>query len=256
MSGRTGARRRRRIIITLGDGTPEDSLLRDVMLLAAGAFSEIEGVFIEDAELFQLAALPFARQISRATGHAGPIEAPEIERHLRRQAELSRQTLATAAERAGVAWRFRVTRGVLAHVISSAIDENDLAVLSASRSPLTLATAARGGPVGVVIDGTESGWRALELAANLAQASGQSVVAFVSTADPPEAASGDTADQRLQSLPHEIRAIPADDDEALFTALHAARLGAVVLPAMRALAHPALARRLHRDLGLPAYLIR
>lgn len=257
MSAEAGSRRLRRIIITLGDGAPEDTLLQDVMLLAAAAVAEIEAVFVEDADLFRLAALPFARQISRTTGHTGPLEVAEIEREFRHQAELSRRTLAAAADRAGVSWRFRVTRAVLTQVLTHAVTEYDLTVLSAARGwPGTVAEVGRG-PVGTVIDGSESGWHALELAATLARASGQAVVAFVgTTASETGPATAPDTDQRLATTADEIRTVADSDDDTLLAALQQTRLGAVVLPARRALLHPGLVRRLRRELGCPAYLVR
>lgn len=256
MTAERGTRQPHRIVVTLGDGEPEAGLLQDVMQLAADAVAEIEGLFIEDAELFQLAALPFAQQISRTTGHAGPIEIAEIERHLRRQAELSRELLAAAANRAGVSWRFRVTRGVLWRVLSTTIEQYDLAVLSSGSRRSPQPTAAQRGPIAVVIDGTESGWNGLELAATLARPTGHPVTVFVTAPQNTGNAFDRDVDQRLAQIPHEMRTVATDDDSTLLAALREARVGAVVLPATWALTQPGLIRRLRRELGLPAYLVR
>jgi hypothetical protein len=101
--------------------------------LAARWHVPLHGVFIEDEELIGLAGLPFARQVTLATG-LGPLTKDHIEDHYRAFAGRSRRELAAAAARYGLHWTFEVVRGPLA--AGALGGEHDFVVAGATTRPV------------------------------------------------------------------------------------------------------------------------
>jgi hypothetical protein len=92
------------------------------------------GVFIEDEELIDLASLPFARQVTVATG-LEPLTKDHIKDHFRAFAERLRRELAAAAARHGVECSFEVVRGPLAW--DAVCGEHDFVVAGAASRPVS-----------------------------------------------------------------------------------------------------------------------
>jgi len=90
-------------------------------------------VFVEDEELIDLAGLPFARQVTVATG-LEPLTKDHIEDHFRAFSERLRRELAIAAARQGVEWSFEVVRGRAAAIGLGG--EHDFVVADAATRPV------------------------------------------------------------------------------------------------------------------------
>ena len=109
----------RRIVLGLDAGTA----LRDLeaaAALAARTGAELMGLFVEDPELLQFAALPFAREIGGASAARRDLDVASVERSLRTLALEAERMLAGTAGRSAVQWSFRVARGVLVDVLLAA----------------------------------------------------------------------------------------------------------------------------------------
>jgi len=78
--------------------------------LAACLEAEVEGLFIEDDELFRLAALPIARQITLPTAQPSPFNPMEIKREMRSIAERAKTFLSHQAGIYQIAWSFRTVK--------------------------------------------------------------------------------------------------------------------------------------------------
>ncbi len=184
----------RRILVALDASNHSMAALRNAAELASRVEAELLGVFVEDANLLQLAALPFAREVGGVVGAARPLDAQVMERSLKAQAERSRLALAEAAAPHRLRWSFRVVRGDVAAEVVAASFEADLvsigrmgrqpgggrlgpvarSVAAASPRPVLLARealSARHG-IGVVFDDAPSAEKALWAALRLARDGG------------------------------------------------------------------------------------
>lgn len=185
----------RRILVALDASSHSLAALGNAVDLATRVDAELLGLFVEDANLLQLAALPFAREVGGVAGAGRPLDAAAMERSLKAQAERSRLALAAAAAPARLRWTFRVVRGEVAAEVVAASFDADLvsigklgrqpaaggklgpvarSVAAASPRPVLVARAAispRHG-VGVLFGETPAAERALWVAARLARDGG------------------------------------------------------------------------------------
>jgi len=109
----------RRIVLGLDAGTPMRDL-EAAAALAARTGAELVGLFVENPELLQFAALPFAREIGGASAARRGLDVASVERSLRALALEAERMLAGTAGRSAVRWSFRVARGVLVEVLLAA----------------------------------------------------------------------------------------------------------------------------------------
>jgi nucleotide-binding universal stress UspA family protein len=205
----------RRILVALDASRHSLAALEAAAELAASLEAELQGLFVEDANLLRLAGLPVAREVQYPFVAPTRLDRARMERALRAQAAQARQALATVSERHHIKWSFRVARGEVVLEVLAAALEADLLTLGKASRPLTrrvrlgsTAQAAAEGapccvlvlqrdvamqpPVVVTYDGTPTGQKALTMAARLArQQEGILTVMIV-------AAAPDTA-QRLQA---------------------------------------------------------
>jgi hypothetical protein len=120
----------KRVVISLDAVSESDPAIDTAARLAARWGVPLHGVFVEDEELIGLAGLPFARQVTLATG-LEPLTKDHVEDHFRAFAARLRGELAAAQEccRAG--------RHASAHSIaqqSAREAENDANAVSSRRS--------------------------------------------------------------------------------------------------------------------------
>lgn len=119
----------RRILVAL-DASPHSlAALEAAAELAVRLRAELTGLFVEDADLLNVAGLPFARQVGAFSTGSRRLDTRRVEHQLRNQAEKARQALETTAERAQVRWSFRVTRGQVAAEVSAATADTDLLIM-------------------------------------------------------------------------------------------------------------------------------
>jgi hypothetical protein len=122
----------KRIVVSLDAVSESGPAIDTAARLAARWRVPLHGVFLEDEELIDLAGLPFARQVTLATG-LGPLTKDHIEDHFRAFADRLRRELAEAASRHGVEWSFEVARGPLAAALGG---ESDFVVAGAASRPV------------------------------------------------------------------------------------------------------------------------
>jgi hypothetical protein len=123
-----------RVVVPLDLSSENEPAIDTAARLAARAEARLHGVFIEDEDLWHLACLPFARQVSTSAG-AEPFTPDCIEPQWRAASERARQDIADAAARHGVAWSFEVMRGSTAAAFASAA-KRDLVVAGALTRPV------------------------------------------------------------------------------------------------------------------------
>jgi nucleotide-binding universal stress UspA family protein len=249
----------RRILVALDSSRESLDALEAAARVAARMQAELTGLFVEDIDLINLAALPFAREIA-LSGSGGRKLSPEsVEKAWKSQAAAARQALENAARQASLRWSFRVTRGRVEAEVMAACGEADLVALGKAIRPLTrrarLGSTARavtagapsavllaGGPapashssrVMVSYDGSACARRALALAIRMARNDGGDLAVFLL----PGARDRDALQQEVvartadQGLTLSFRAVAPADLAAAFHLEHGGLLvlGADCLP--------------------------
>jgi hypothetical protein len=125
---------RRRVLVVPDAGDFGLAAVEQAVSLALRIDAELSAIFLENADLFRLAMLPFARETGTTSGLARPLEPAALEAAMRRDARRVRQALQAAAGRHGLAWSLRVQRGRLAREVLTAAAEVE-AVLLGWRPP-------------------------------------------------------------------------------------------------------------------------
>lgn len=267
-------RRIRRIAVALGREASDTALLDTLARFASESAAELAGLFVEDVDLLRLAQLPFAREISLLTSAERPLDPAEIERQLKVQAAAVQRTLASTAERAGVAWSFQVMRGPTAMQLVETTVDVDLLVLAGAQpdlsqraylhvttsapAPSPWGRAAPSAPVMVAYDRSASAGRALEVGSRLARADRRPLVVLL-IADSDQAAERlrARAAARLEGEPATYRRVAGDDHLAdLLLEARRAGAGMLVLGTGQAAFEPDVIKRLREGLRCPALLVR
>ncbi|MGE5200428.1 MAG: hypothetical protein ACM3O6_00015, partial [Acidobacteriota bacterium] len=185
----------------------------------------LHGIFVEDLDLLQAAALPFTREVSAAPAAAQALDEAEMALHLSALASRVRSDLEAVARRYGLVWSFAVVRDRPSARMLSAPDADLLivegrarpfagglrlesrfvaAAFDADRSVLLLRDGGekRGRVVALVQSAGETGWRTLAAAAKVAAAGDRSLTVLVAT---DEVSSAEIRD-RLRSASPELAA--------------------------------------------------
>jgi len=137
----------RRILVAV-DGSPQSlAAVGAAVELGRKLEAELHGLFVEDIDLLQLAASPFAREFLLPTAKETPLNQTGMERILKAQAEQAQKALSDAAEKAKISWTFRVVRGSVASEVLAAAASCDLLTLgwrgwSLARRPRIGSTAS------------------------------------------------------------------------------------------------------------------
>ena len=250
-----------RITVMLGSSGADRTTLEMLGLLTTETPAEILGLFLEDPELMMLAELPVAREYCQLTHAERRLEAGDLERQLRIQARAAEQALAGLAVRSGFNWSFRTVRGSLAGLLTDAIREMDLLLLSAARnlhplaaSPALLRAVQR--PVAVIFDGSNTARRAVTVASRMASAGKQPLAILLIAADPDALQAARTQAATLVGpVEADYRELASAEPEAMLAAAHAARASALVVGLSDRLS-PASIELLRNRLRCPAVLVK
>ncbi len=135
----------RRILVAL-DASPDSlAALQSALSFARLANAEIEGLFVEDTLLLDLADSPLAAEIAFTAQHQ-PLSRARMEAKLRSQSALARRLLADAASAANIPWSFRSVRGRVDSELLAAAARADLLALGragwSQRPPARLGSTA------------------------------------------------------------------------------------------------------------------
>ena len=155
----------RRIAVTLDACQVSSSTLEEAVQLAARMGAQLEGIFVEDIDLIQLAELPFLREVRSVSRSEIAINLTRMEQELRVLARRAERLLGEHAARQNVSWSFRIWRGSIDTELLTA--DADADVFALTRMGTRLARPATKKAVSVVFTGTEASRRALETAMSL-----------------------------------------------------------------------------------------
>lgn len=144
--------------------------LEQAVQLAERTGALLEGIFVEDIDLIEVAGLPFLREVRTASRTEDVIDPARIEQELRVLARRAERILSEQAARHNVAWSFRIWRGSIDCDLLAAEVEADvfaLTRLGASRVHFPV-VSARSTAVAVMFTGSDASLRALDTANKLA----------------------------------------------------------------------------------------
>jgi hypothetical protein len=244
-----------RVVVRLSAASRTDPTLEAALRLAAALDAALEGLFVEDANLLRLAALPFATEVCVLTGMRRTLAATDVERAFRLAASRHERRLAESAARSHVRWSFAVTRGDF--LGEAAARGGDLIVVGPHAD-----AGLRAGPIAVLQDGWPSASRALDAAERLARALSRGLLILVSDGgakDDTAARSDAVTRARLhlarQDLAGAAIGVPPERP-ALAAALRARRGAVLVLPEAALAAWPIDLDALAAELGCPLVIAR
>jgi hypothetical protein len=189
----------RRVAVILEAGGSSRHLLDVVLpLLGRDKAIEMQGVFLEEAELKHAADLPFVKELCRVTFSIREFNSDQFERVLALRMRTAQRALSVLAKRAGVAHSFRNVRGSAISLLVEIANQSDITIfkparmMAAAMSPKPYKMPAMQ-PIVVAISDFESGGRALLAASHLASGDVQRVSVLLT----PSVASDAAALERL-----------------------------------------------------------
>ena len=160
----------RRIAITLDAFEVSTAALEQAVRLAERMGAQLEGIFVEDIDLIQVAELPFVREVRLVSRSVEVINLHRMEQELRVLARRAERLLGEHASRHNVSWSFRVWRGSIDTDLLTADIEADIIALTCLGAGLVRIPKCRAAStaVSVVFSGTDASKRALDAAISLA----------------------------------------------------------------------------------------
>lgn len=159
----------RRISVVLDASRHCAAALKAAATWASGDSAELQGLFVEDVDLLNLAALPFAREISHPGGIIRPLDMDSMEHTLQEAAEAMRQAVSELAQRAQLPWSFQVIRGPFSRSSIGAALQADLLVIGHWSGSVIEGVPSGRGPVMALVDESQAGGRVLQAAIRLAR---------------------------------------------------------------------------------------
>lgn len=182
----------RRILVPL-DSSPESmAALEPAAWIASVMRSKLTALYVEEQELFDLAQLPFSREVSIIHSSARNLDPSRLAQEMRAHAVLTEKTIEKLAKRRQVEWSFKVVRGNRDAEIAAQAKAWDLIAMfsdqtadapsGSSKVSTKLHSGVigsgvlminrnmrfRSGPVLALFDGTVASIQALHLAAGIA----------------------------------------------------------------------------------------
>ena len=216
----------RRILITLDSSGGSLDAVEGAALMAAQLDAELVGLFVEDANLVRLAALPCSTEVGFASARARNLSRSTVERTFQHLANDARRAVISAAERAGVKWSFDIKRGSVVRESLHAIHQDKTrarataAMASDPAGSVVLLQAkecsAVKGKALIVLDGSHRALRALPTALELAEQSctvGQTLVIVT-----------DSVIEARAQIRRAKRLVESDDGKARVHAISSARV--------------------------------
>lgn len=121
-----------RVVVALSTGR-ERRVIEEAARLAQLTRSELVAIFIEDAELLNLAAIPFTVEIT-THGERRPLEPQDIEGEMKALADASRREVRELAHAMNIPWRLEVVRDARGTALIQAAGERDIVVAEETES--------------------------------------------------------------------------------------------------------------------------
>jgi hypothetical protein len=178
----------RRIAVILGSGGSSKSLLEQALpLLGSDRNIEMQGVFLEEAEVQHAAELPFVKELCRVTFSVREFTSDQFEHALALRMRSAQRALSVLARRTGVTHSFRNVRGSAIALVRETAEDSDVTLFGpAGMRAASVATSAESRRarhrIVVLVDEGSSGRRALRVAAHLANGDPGRITAILTPA--------------------------------------------------------------------------
>ena len=253
----------RRVAVILEVGGSSRNLLDIVLpLLGRDKAIEMQGVFLEEAELKHAADLPFVKELCRVTFSIREFNSNQFERVLALRMRTAQRALSVLAKRAGVAHSFRNVRGSAISLLVETANQSDITIFKPARM-MAAAISHRPykmpamQPIVVAISDFESGGKALLAASHLASGD----VKRLSVLLTPSVASDAAALERLFTVllaapPGRIQTISDYGVSSLIEAAQAEGAAMLVVSATPELMDPDTLQLLRQRVRCPICLVR
>lgn len=251
---------RRRIVITLDTARIETRELERLTHLALRIDAELEGVFVEDSDLFRMAELTFLQEFRPTSRRTERIESARMEQELRAVARQAERALAKYAEHCGVPWSFRIWRGSIERELLTGLEADVLALMRLGEVAMQPARRRPREVIAAYFDGSEGAGKALETAADLAADSDQ-LSLQVLLAPGPDTNAADLRKRAEEMLGGYIgrtqyHSLVDDGLPELVRVLHEADSSALVMHRGSPLLGSTSLRQNLAQLGCPLFLVR
>lgn len=266
----------RRILVAMDASQGSLAALETATALAELAHADLEGLFIEDADLIALANLPFSREVRLTGGTVQTFDLAALEHDLRMQAVAARRAMQRAASGRRLRWTFRSVRGSVFSELAAAAREVDILCIGRrGQSPIRTARfgntirAALGsaamilvagtgkialaGPVALVAGPAEVTEPELRFAAEVAGKTGQPLLIYVTGADSDAVAArrGQIEAMLPEGQPVRFRLVDNAHMPMLFDALRSGRQGLALCSVSGEEEHLAWLERLVNSVDCP-----
>ena len=253
-----------RILVALDASRHGFAALEVAAVLAAQLRAELHGLFIEDASLLKLAALPNSQEVCFSIGVPRPLDAAALKRRLRAKAEEARRLLEESASRAEVVHSFRVSQGGLVRETLSDREAADVFVVGhQSRAADVVGPSSKPPgyvePIAAYCPNTVGGRRTLALAARVARADALPVMLLFPDAETAE--DEKVAEQcrlwlegqKIRVVTHDLAAASCSD---LLRAARRSSSRLMLLALDSELLDEGAIERLVCEIGVPVVLVR
>lgn len=198
----------RRIVVAMDSSLHAQAAAEAAVALASRFKAVLEGLFVEDVNLINLAEHPLSRLVSFPSGEASSLDPRNLKLHIRSERARAQRTLESMAARLHLQPSFRILRGrVETEIVTAASDADLLVVGFAGRGKL-----ARGRPGSVALAAIEKGPRSVLVYRTGVSSSGTPLVCFDGSKDGMKALDAATSLQRENN--HEIRAVLVPGENA------------------------------------------
>lgn len=273
----------RRIVVAVDASPHSQAALEAAVDMASRYRAELLALFVEDANVLRVAALPFAHEVGEYSALRRSMEVPWIERKLRARSRRIEAAFQLLVHRGSVRGTFRVARGNVRAEIQSAAQEADVLVVgragwsqvrrrhlgSTARAACSdtvpgVTVILREGeriapPILVVYDGSSLGEHALDIAAGLVERLAQPLRVLILTEDVGQVeVLKDRATARLQpyDVVRQCHVLTSPTVPDLALAIRAAGRGTLVLPARLLILGDDVLPDLIEEVDLPVLLVR
>ncbi len=273
-SATQSAARRRRIALAVGMEGMGSLLPMVLKALAAEEPADIEGTFVEDQNLLNLAALPVFKEVCRVSREATSRQR-DISQQLKLRAEATRAALLSAAEGAGARWSFHIAQGTICAEARRSAEAADFVAIAASRRTVTRSTDMRlyaeewmsvplrtrrkvtqeaHLPIALYIHSGDIQQRALSTAASIARRFGRPLL--VLTERPTVDLNTAIVNRVHQTVRPRLLGIPGTTPAQLAAAVRQAQAALLVAPALEAFLADDAIRHFHEESNAPTLLVQ
>ena len=135
MTTKRKSTRHRPVVLQVRSSGANPVALQAALRVARALERDFESIFVEDDDLFSLAAMPFAREISASGGRSRPLSQERVARQMRAASSAAHREIERSAREADMAAKFAVVRDEPEHAIRKASGKASILALGEPVSP-------------------------------------------------------------------------------------------------------------------------